>query len=72
MCTEKLVEACSEWDILVSPQTTRETLTKCYGLLVSQNSMGTICFHCTDKSTGIELQIMAYFSAASLVGKARC
>lgn len=66
------VEACSEWDILVFPETTRETLTKCYGLLVSQSSMGVISFHCREKSNGIELQIIAYFSAVFLVGKARC
>lgn len=59
MCTVKPVEACSERDILVFPETTRESLTKCYGLLVSQSSMGTISFHCGEKSNGIELQIMA-------------
>lgn len=40
------VEACSEWDILVFAETTRERLTKCYGLVVSQDSLGTISFHC--------------------------
>lgn len=40
------VEACSEWDILVFAETTRERLTKCYGLVVSQRSLGTISFHC--------------------------
>lgn len=66
------VEACSEWDILVFSETTRERLTNCYGLLVSQSSMGTIFFHCREKSNRIELQIMAYISAVSLVSKARC
>lgn len=66
------VEACSKWDILVFSKTTRERLTKCYGLRVSQSSMGTISFHCREKSNRIELQIMAYFSAVPLVGKAWC
>lgn len=72
LCTASLWKPVPERDILVFSKTTRERLTKCYGFLVSQSSMGTISFHCREKSNGIGLQIIACFPAISLVGKAGC